>query len=154
MLILKNDIKKQIDETPIIEMLNFSSFNYTTSDTITDILKECASLFSDHYGVWEKTKTRVKLSSSKLKTEYFFDDTCRLHTARFQVVQKKRGDTFMDIILYQKKCSISWESIYPSFYNNNECVYKDVAESNRIIVIMQPQTQAKDLSHDMKQFIA
>jgi GNAT superfamily N-acetyltransferase len=48
---------------------------------------ECATLFSEHYGVWgcgapKRQGLPIRLSPDRLRSEYLFDDDCRLATAR------------------------------------------------------------------------
>ena len=65
----------------------FSFSDFHMRDVSDDLIKECAKLFSEHYGVWNakgfKPGHHVQLSPQRLRTEYLFDpDTCRLAVAR------------------------------------------------------------------------
>jgi GNAT superfamily N-acetyltransferase len=66
-------------------MLVVSSILYEATDVVVKnaLLEECALLFSNHYGKWRVSGKNVKLTRSKLLSDYFFDNTCRLHIARF-----------------------------------------------------------------------
>lgn len=55
---------------------------YTTlpaSEVTSTQLDQCATLFSEHYGVWgqgaEAPGTRVKLSSARLRSQCLFNDS-------------------------------------------------------------------------------
>lgn len=61
-----------------------------------DVLKECANLFSSHYGVWSTNQnnkgvltaqkltsgSRVKMSLKQLRKQFLFDDKCGLAIAK------------------------------------------------------------------------
>jgi hypothetical protein len=59
----------------------------------SDLLKKCAELFSNHYGIWSDKGehkafipvfpgSRVKMGPSRLKKDYLFNDRCGLVTAQ------------------------------------------------------------------------
>lgn len=69
-----------------VGMLVFETIS-ATFETLNNVrldalLEECAAVFSRHYGKWRSSGKNVKLSSARLRRDYFFDHTCRLHTAR------------------------------------------------------------------------
>jgi hypothetical protein len=57
------------------------------SEVSDELIKECSYLFSNHYGVWQGTNNRIKLSPAKLRQEFletgvvtFRDDSTFLST--------------------------------------------------------------------------
>jgi len=69
-----------------VGMLVVETISYETSNDVilNALLEECAAVFSRHYGKWRSSGKNVKLSSVRLRRDYFFDNTCRLHVARFK----------------------------------------------------------------------
>ncbi len=60
---------------------------FVASEVSDELLKECSDLFSNHYGVWQGTNNRIKLSPAKLRQEFletgvvtFRDDSTFLST--------------------------------------------------------------------------
>ena len=67
--------------------LGFSFSDFHMLNVSDDLIKECAKLFSEHYGVWNakgfKPGHHVQLSPQRLRAQYLFDrDTGRLAVAR------------------------------------------------------------------------
>ena len=70
----------------LMHILQFSSYKY---NEISDrLVGQCAKFFSNHYGKWngeekenKKENERIRLSPSKLKSEYLSNETAKLYTA-------------------------------------------------------------------------
>jgi hypothetical protein len=62
------------------------SYHHLPASCITaHQLKECADLFSDHYGVWAASQIRVKMSPQRLQDQLLFDSSkCSMLQARAQ----------------------------------------------------------------------
>lgn len=43
---------------------------FVASEVSDELMKECSYLFSNHYGVWQGTNNRIKLSAAKLRQEF------------------------------------------------------------------------------------
>ena len=63
------------------EMASSEWFEVKVASQLTqDEIKECAELFSSHYGVWgrngRKPGEAVKMGATQLRSQYLFDDRC------------------------------------------------------------------------------
>lgn len=81
------------------------------ADPGDEILKECATLFSDHYGVWGPTaprQGRVKCSASLLRSQHLFRDSCFLVTARLRSNQMLVGHAFATTFMLPSNRKVVW----------------------------------------------
>jgi hypothetical protein len=80
------------------DMCKYDFICYSSNTIPINVLKECSELFSNHYGVWDsKLSGRVKLSVSRLKSGYLFDDSCYLIVAK-----TKSDDIIVGYIVYTR----------------------------------------------------
>jgi hypothetical protein len=107
------------------------------NEAVTDAnLQECAELFSNHYGKWSNKKEykdlvpspgkHVKMKSSKLKSDYLFNNRCGLVTAK--VDQYLIGHAFFTIfyILPDSQFEIRWVT---QLVVHTDCRHHKVAQN-------------------------
>ena len=93
----------------------------TLQNPSTELLNECASLFSENYGTWAHNHKRIRLSAARLQREYMFDsEKCRLYIARmangtivgyavgchFNVLNRGRVDWITQLVVDAKYRSV------------------------------------------------
>ena len=98
-----------------------STINFHDIHSIDDdILKERSVLFSSHYGNWNSNKKQIRLSPSRLKSDYLFDDTCRLSYAEDPISKKIIGQIFYTMIFTPLIGNVIWinQMVVHSQYRN------------------------------------
>jgi hypothetical protein len=53
---------------------------------ISEILQKVSNLYSQYYATWQNTNKPVRLSVSKLKSDFLFDEKCNIHTIETDIL--------------------------------------------------------------------
>jgi len=83
--------------------------------THTEVLSQCAQLFSNHYGIWSehvpppcKPGSRIKMSLDKMRTTLLFDNTCGVVVYRIDDQSKVVGHAFFCTFESPSQGTVMW----------------------------------------------